>query len=153
MVMGTPVVRPAGKGVGALVATGGGVALLERPVGDAAPGAAYGAAEGLAYSADGHSRAFAARRGPASFVVVNGKEGPAFDRVVSPVFSPDGERVVYRARLGGERFVVVADLEGRTVRRHAGYEQVFPVIFTADGRSLAYGVKDGARLALKVEEP
>jgi dipeptidyl aminopeptidase/acylaminoacyl peptidase len=152
-VIGSPVVRPAGKGVGALVATGGGVALLEFPGGDAAPRAAYAAAEGLAYSADGRSRAFAAQRGPASFVVVNGREGPPFDRVVSPLFSPDGERVVYRARQGGERFVVVADLEGRTVRRHAGYEQVFPVIFTADGRSLAYGVKDGVQLAWKVEEP
>jgi Tol biopolymer transport system component len=83
--------------------------------------------------------------------VVNGTEGPPFDRVVTPTFSPDGKRVAYRARKDGRRFVVLADANGRTLRQLAANEQVFPVRFTADGRAITYGVKDGRRLAWKVE--
>jgi hypothetical protein len=36
---------------------------------------------------------------------------------------------------------------------HAAYEQVFPVQFTADGKSIGYGVKDGQQLAWKVQAP
>ena len=57
------------------------------------------------YSKDGHHYVYAARKGEKWFVVVNGKEGPAFDRVVLPVFSPDGKRLVYRARKDGKRFL------------------------------------------------
>jgi hypothetical protein len=47
--------------------------------------------------------------------------------------------------------VVVAGLDGKTIRQLAVHEQVFPVLFTADGRSVAYGVKDGRQLSWKVE--
>lgn len=111
----------------------------------------YDDAEGLTYSPDGTMHAYAARRGERWFVVVNGKEGPPFDRVVTPRFSPDGRRLVYRARQDGRRFVVMADTAAKTVREHPRYEQVFPLAFTSDGRSVAYGVKDGRQLAWKVE--
>lgn len=147
---GPPVVRPGG-GLGALVVAGGAVRLrqffADREVSDAA----VGGAEGLVYSGDGRSRAYVARRDGREFVVANGSAGPAFDRVVSPAFGPDGKVLVYRARQDGQRFVVVADPQGRTLRRLDGFEQVFPVRFTADGRSIAFGVKDGRRLAWKVE--
>jgi Tol biopolymer transport system component len=147
---GQPVVRPDGKAVGIFVLSGGSVRLHQSflPVGrgEVAPGSG----EGLAYSRDG-VHAFAASRGERWFVVVDGKEGPPFERVVTPQFSPDGKFVVYRARQDGRRFVVVADLTGKTVRQHPPYEQVFPVRFTADGKSVAYGVKDGPRLEWKVE--
>jgi Tol biopolymer transport system component len=83
---------------------------------------------------------------------VNGKEGPAFERVVTPVFSPDDKRLVYRARKDGKRFVVVADTGGKTIKQHPAYEQVFQTVFTADGKSIAYGVKDGKKLIWKVEK-
>ena len=84
-------------------------------------------------------------------MVANGQAGPAFDRAVAPRFSPDGRFLVYRARQDGKRFVVVADATGKTIRQHPAYEQVFPVQFTADGKSVAYGVKDGLRLRWIVE--
>jgi hypothetical protein len=147
-----PTVRPGGKAVGAFVASGGAVRFAQF-FAEGAPEAAYEEVEGLVYSDDGRSHAYAARRGPSWVVVVNGKEGPPFDRVVSPQFTPSGKAVVYRARQSGRRFVVVADLEGKTTRQHPPYEQVFPVLFTADGKSIAYGVKDGPQLAWKVEAP
>jgi hypothetical protein len=149
--VGPPVVRPGQDAVGYLLATGG-VVTFREAFSTAGKGlVAYDEADGLVYRGDGRGAAFAARRGARWFLVVDGKEGPPFDRVVSPAFTPDGRQVVFRARQDGARFVVVADLEGKTVRQYPSYEQVFPVRFTADGRSVAYGVKDGLSLAWKVE--
>jgi hypothetical protein len=153
-VSGPPVVRPDGAGVGVIVASGDGQLLHEAFV---APGEGsgqrYEEAADLVYAADGRSTAYCARRGEAWFVVANGKEGPPFDRVVTPSFSPDGTLLVYRARKDGRRFVVVADASGATLRRHPAYEQVFPVRFVAGGKSIAYGVKDGRQVAWKVVPP
>jgi hypothetical protein len=85
--------------------------------------------------------------------VLNGKEGPPFDRVVSPVFSRDGRLLAYRARKDGRRFAVVADAGGGGISLHPAHEQVFPVLFTEDGKSIAYGAKDGERIAWSVEAP
>lgn len=114
-------------------------------------GGDYDEISGLCFSSDSSKYAFAAQKENSWRIVVNGKEGPVFDRVVAPKFSPDGKFVVYRVRKEGKRFVVVADSAGDTVRQHPSYEQVFEVRFTADGKSVAYGVKDGKQLAWKVE--
>jgi hypothetical protein len=151
MVVSPLVIRPDGKAVAALVALGGAVGFQELFQAARQGAAAYQEAEGPSYAADGSLHAYAASRDSRWFLVVNGKEGPPFDRVVSPLISPDGQRVVYRARQGGKRFVVVADPDGKTIRELPAHEQVFPVLFTGDGRSVAYGVKDGQRLAWKVE--
>jgi hypothetical protein len=147
--LGLPVVRP-GQGVAAPVISRGAVQLRQF-FAKGEPEAAYAAIEGLVVSGDGRSHAYAAQKEEKWFVVVNGSEGPAFDRVVTPAFSPDGKHVVYRARKDGKRFVVVADTDGRTITQSPAYEQVFPVRFTTDGKSVAYGVKDGRQLAWKVE--
>ncbi len=149
--VGLPAIRPDGKGVGALMTADGAVRLRQLFVGGGKEESAYEEAEGPTYGGQGRSHAYAARRGGSWFIVANGKEGPPYDRVVSPVFSPDGRFLVYRARTDGKRFVVVADADGRTIRQHSAYEQVFPVLFTADGKSIAYGVKDGRQLVWKVE--
>ncbi len=47
---------------------------------------------------------------------------------------------------------MVADANGKTISQHPAYEQVFPVTFTSDGKSVAYGVKDGQKLIWKVEK-
>jgi hypothetical protein len=147
---GPPVIRPDGKTVGIFALAGDEVRLHQSFVAGGPGAVAPGGGEGLAYSSAG-AHAYTTSRGERHYLVVDGQEGPHFDMVVSPVFSPDGRFVVYRARQDGKRFVVVADLAGKTVRQHPSYEQVFPLRFTADGKSVAYGVKEGPRLAWKVE--
>ena len=146
-----PVIRPDMKGVGFLLADKKHVFLHQAFFNSQEKGKKYDEGASLTYSRDG-SHAYAARKGGHWFVVVNGKEGPQFDRVVMPVFSPDGEYLVYRARKDGKRFVVVADGTGKTISQHPAYEQVFQPVFTADGKSVAYGVKDGQKLIWKVEK-
>jgi len=47
---------------------------------------------------------------------------------------------------------VVTDSKGKLLRQHPGYERVFEPVFTADGKSVAYGVLDGKKLLWKVEK-
>lgn len=47
---------------------------------------------------------------------------------------------------------MVADASGKTIRQHPAYEQVLQPVFTADGKSVAYGVKDGQKLIWMVEK-
>jgi hypothetical protein len=151
-VLGYPVVSGDDKAVGAVVAASGGRVefreFFAQPETREGP---WDEVEAITYGRGGRAHAYAARRGDRWFAVANGKEGPPFDRVVTPVFAPDGKTLVYRARQGGKRFVVVADASGKAVRQHPAYEQVFPVQFTADGKGVAYGVKDGRQVAWKVE--
>ncbi len=147
-----PVLRSDLKGCGVLISANGMAYLHETPAGVGRKQKQYEEVAHLAVSRDGKSFAYAASRGGSWFVVVNEAEGPMFDRVVTPKFSPDGKYLVYRARQAGRRFVVVADKTGKTIKTHPAYEQVFDVQFTADGKSVAYGVKDGNRLIWQVEK-
>lgn len=146
-----PVVLPDRKGVGAIILRGNraGFQRFFNDQGNPEPG--YDEASSLVYNRDGSVHAHVARKGNDWFVVVNGAAGAAFDRVISPKFSPKGNYLVYRARKDGKRFVVVANGKGKIIRRHPPYEQVFDVEFTADGKSVAYGVKDGQQLVWRVE--
>ncbi len=146
-----PVVRPDRKGVGAIILRNNqaGFYRFFSDQGGEEPG--YDEAGSLVYDRDGSAHAHIARKGNDWFVVVNGAAGAAFDRVISPKFSPKGDYLVYRARKDGRRFVVVANGKGKIIRRHPSYEQVFDVEFTADGKSVAYGVKDGQQLVWRVE--
>lgn len=146
-----PVVRPDGKVAGVIISSSEGFSLHQIFLVNGAKEKNYEEAASLVYSRDSKQHAFAAKKGDSWFIVINGKEGPAFDRVVSPVFSPDGTRIVYRARKDGRRFMVIADVNGTVIAKHAPYEQVFQPVFTADGKSVAYGVQDGRKLIWKVE--
>jgi WD40 repeat protein len=149
---GTSVINQAGKSVGVLMSANNTVYLYQMFRNSGRVGDAYDEAEWLVFSNSGSMSAFTARKGESWRVVVNGIEGPKFDRVVTPKFSPDGKYLVYRARKEGKRFVVIADASGKVLRQHPAYEQVFDVQFTSDGRSVAYGVKDGNKLIWKVEK-
>lgn len=151
-VAGSPVIRPARMGAGILIAINGGIFMHHALASDGGNEPLYDEAADIAYSKNGSLYAYAARRGGNCFVVVNGSEGPAFDMVISPLFSPDGKLLVYRARKSGKRFVVVSDISGKVVRQHPEYDLVNPVEFTADGKSVAYGVRDGQKLVWKVEK-
>ena len=98
------------------------------------------------FNAEGTSYAFAAVLGSGNSVVVNGRKGPLFEKVVTPRFTPHGLGVAYRARRSGERFVVVADKDAMTVREHLHYEAVWEVAFSPDGKYVGYGVKKGNEL-------
>ena len=145
-----PVIRPDKKGVGILFVTINQRFFLHQSfINRNKKGKMYDEAYNLSYSKNG-SYVYEARRGSSWFVVVNGAEGPAFDRVISPLFSPDGTRIAYHAKKGGKRFVVIADVAGKTVSQHPSYDHVFDVRFSADGKSVAYGVKDAKRLVWKI---
>ena len=144
-----PVIRPDKKGVGILLAENNQISLHHCFVNNTEKGKIYDEAAALSYSKEGSS-VYTARTGNNWFIVVNSKEGPAFDKVVEPMFSPDGKYVAYRARKDGKRFVVIADTSAKTVKTHPSYEQVSGVQFTPDGKAVAYGVKDGKQLLWKV---
>jgi hypothetical protein len=103
------------------------------------------------YSSTG-TVAYVVKEGERYFIITNGKPGPEFDGVVSPVFTPDGRKLVYRARDGAKRLVVIANADGTEHRRLPSYEMVFMTGFTADGKSIGYGVKEGNKLLWKVEK-
>jgi WD40 repeat protein len=146
-----PVIRPDQKGAGVLWFSKGRSYLLQAFQRDGIQEKSYEETSDLVYSGDGSQHAYAARNGKSWFVVVNGKEGPAFDKVVTPVFSPDGRVLVYRARKDGKRFMVVSDSSSKVINQHPPYEMVFPPVFTAGGKAVAYGVKDGRQFIWKVE--
>lgn len=114
----------------------------------------YGYISDFIASKDGRHHAYIATNAGEDWMraVVDGHEGPRFDKIVSPIFSPDGRFLVYRARQSGKRFLVVSDLKGAVVSKHKEYEMVFQPVFTQDGSSVAYGVLDGTDLWWKVEK-
>lgn len=114
----------------------------------------YGYISDLISSRDGRHHAYIATNinDLQMHIVVNGHEGPKFDKIVSPLFSPDCRYLIYRARQSGKRFVVVSDLKGKIIRRHRDYDMVFQPIFMPDGASIGYGVLDGNEFWWKVEK-
>lgn len=145
-----PVVALPQTGAGVIISSEKGHYLHEAFNGRPVQHKVYSEAAYLTYSRDGRQHAYCARMKKNVFMVVNGHEGPLFDIVVTPVFTPDGTKLIYKARKDGKRFVVVSDLEGKVLRQHPGYEMVYDIQFTADGQSVAYGVKDGKQLWWKV---
>lgn len=94
---------------------------------------------------------FLAEREGRNVLVVDGEEGPTWDKAVGPAFTPDGSRLVYRARQDGQRFVVVADRRGKTLRELPRAEAVFEFVLAPDGRSVGYGVQVGREFSWRVE--
>lgn len=116
-------------------------------------GKIYGYISDLVSSVDGRNHAYIATNidDNKMHIVVNGHEGPRFDKLVAPLFSPDGKTLVYRAREEGKRFMVISDLTGKIIQRHKTYDMLFQPVFSADGASVAYGVLDGNEFWWKVE--
>lgn len=112
----------------------------------------YKEAAFLKLSKDGAAYAHVVLNGKLQQYVVNGKPGPSFDKALPPMFTPDGKYLICRVRQDGKRFLVVLDLDGNLVRKHPDFEMVFEPIFSGDGKSVGYGVKEGAKLAWKVEK-
>jgi roadblock/LC7 domain-containing protein len=111
----------------------------------------YIEANGLVYNDNCTSFAYTARSANQWILVTSRGTGEPFDKIVTPKFSPDGRFVIYRARSEGKRFIVIADNSGKTVKKIQPFELVYDVIFTEDGKSIAYGVKDGSKLIWRVD--
>lgn len=148
-----PVINPDKKTVGVAVAAHDGAYFYQAFLKKTPPAGRYKEIADIAYSADGRQYTYVAIKNERFHIVLNGKDGPSFDRVISPMFSPDGRYLVYRARQSGTRFVVVVDtLSGNIIKKHPGYERVFETVFTPDGKSVAYGVVDKKQIMWKVEK-
>ena len=66
-------------------------------------------------------------------VVIDGREGRAYDEVAGAQFSPDGSKLVYVGRRGNTFYVVTNNNEGM------GYDAVSPyVVFSSDGKRMAF---------------
>ena len=103
---------------------------------DGKEGKAYAQVTGdsIIFSADKKSMAYIAGDGNKNFVVLNGKEGPAFDKVADLRFSPAGSLLAYRARRGLEHFVL---MDGKSMGPY-GEVEARSLVFSPDGKSVAW---------------
>lgn len=149
-----PVVLSSPNGVGVIIGTVYKAYLYRAFQRQNKIGKGYGYISDLIASRDGRHNAYVATKAEEHQmqIVIDGREGPKFDKIVSPVFSPDGRYLVYRARQAGKRFLVVSDTKEKIVSRHKDYAMVFQPSFTSDGKSVAYGVLDGNEFWWKVEK-
>lgn len=87
----------------------------------------------LCFSADGSRMAARMERGNTFTVLVEGDEGPAYEKVGGMgAFSPDGERLCYLAQEAGQWFMVTDGKEGLK------YKDVNLPAFSSDGKRMAY---------------
>lgn len=146
-----PLINPSGKGVSIAVFLANSAYIYKGFPHDKSK-QIYSECGDIVYSPNGEHRAYIAIKNDKLILVIDGKETPSFQRIVNPKFSPDGNYIVFLARNDDKRFVVVTDLNGSIVRQSSPYERVFDTVFTADGKSVAYGAKDGKELWWKVEK-
>ncbi len=92
--------------------------------------------------------AYGAKSGGKWSVVVDGKEGRAYDGIGASgiVFSPDGQHVAYAARSGGKWSMVV---DGKESKAYDGIG-ITPV-FSPDGQHVAYAAESGGKWSVVVD--
>lgn len=79
--------------------------------------------------------AHAGRRGKASLMFIDGKEGPEFAETGGAVFGPDGKRLAFAAKRQKEWHMLVDGQEG------PAFQDMGAPIFSLDGLRLAYAAK------------
>ena len=97
------------------------------------------------FSADEKHYAHRADKGGEASVVWDGRPGPGFDDVASPVFSPDGTRLAYKATKGKKGCVVVDDQAG------PGYDEVTDPSFSADGKHIVYAANKKGKWTVVID--
>ncbi|MFC1522704.1 hypothetical protein ACFL6Y_09870, partial [Elusimicrobiota bacterium] len=102
---------------------------------------------GFEFSSDGKHLAFVGINKPRekdrkSYMVFDGKKGPAFHHIRYPVFSPDGKHMAYAAindTKAGPRFFLVVD--GKVIA--TPYKDIKDLEYSPDSKSFAYEASDG----------
>jgi hypothetical protein len=94
-------------------------------------------------SLDGSHVACVTTNGRQEFVLLDGRPGPTYDRVIpeSLVFSPDSRHLAYVAKKRGQSVVV---LDGKHVGTHKGILRA-SLRFGPDSRRIAYAATDGGQ--------
>ncbi len=103
----------------------------------------------IKFSRDGRRVAYVAGRGKKFLVVVDGKEGPEYDRISvgAPSFSPDGRRVSYFAERGGKTFAVVDGIESKPF----DYGSSDAPIFSPDSSHVIYMARHGQQTHIVID--
>jgi hypothetical protein len=122
--------------------------VLEEPTGmrvvrAGVAGPRYDEVGGLAVSPDGNHVGYAARRGAAWCVVIDGREHDAGRWAEAPIWSRDGTRTGYLTRRGGQAVAVV---DGRDYRFDIALDGT--LAFSRDSRSWSIVAGDLARQEL-----
>lgn len=91
-----------------------------------------------AFTPDGRRLVYVAKKGERAVVVIDGQEGPIYDKIGQPIpiFSPDGAHIAYTARDYGQPESVI--LDGKA---GPGFDNIPPqsLLFSPAGGRLAYG--------------
>lgn len=101
------------------------------------------------FSSDGKHMAYTAvNSGEPERVILDGKPGPdfAYIPVLSLLFSPDGQRFAYGGQEISQKWRVVTDGQPGPA-----YDQVDNIVFSKDGRHVAYKAKTGERWMLVID--
>ena len=103
----------------------------------------------IKFSPDGRRVAYVAGRGKNFLVVVDGKEGPEYDRISvgAPRFSADSRRVAYFAERGGKTFAVVDGIESKPF----DYGSSDAPIFSPDSRRVIYMAHHGKQTHVVID--
>lgn len=91
------------------------------------------------FSADAKRIAFVAKRPDGFVAVLDGQEGPLYDRIGRLAFVPDA-RLAYAARRGLKAVTVI---EGSGPQEHSQYSHVGEPVVSRDGQHMAYWAYDG----------
>jgi Tol biopolymer transport system component len=94
------------------------------------------------FSPDGQNVAYVVGKEGKQFVVLNGKEGKAYDEARYLTFSPDSKQLAYRAKEREKYFIVLNGKEGKAYdyiyTDIAGIYFLGPIVFSLDSKQLAY---------------
>jgi hypothetical protein len=104
---------------------------------DGVEGPRYDRVWELAFSAEGGAFGYGAARGEDWLLAVNGEER---EGAGGPVFSPVGSRMAYRIYHHGSWEVLADGTPGRS------YDAVWNLVFSPDGRQVAYAAKRGTKV-------
>lgn len=99
------------------------------------------------FSADARRIAFIAKRPDGFVAVLDGQEGPLYDRIGRLAFGP-GDRLAYAARRGRTSFTVI---EGSPPQEHPQYSHVGEPVFSRDGQHTAFWAYDGTHETVVVD--